>query len=622
MTAYKVFTCIAYYAAVRLNMALFLPSSIHSAAELQVSIKRIEDYLLINEHTFPALEQSETTPESNVDASPAAATSVKVDDIVCDWLPGTTILHNVSFNLRAGQLLMVAGPVGSGKSTLLMSLLGELKPTSGLIAVSGRVAYASQEPWILSLSVRDNILFGEKYDADWYQRVIASCALVDDLNRWPAGDETEVGERGVTLSGGQKARISLARAIYSNRDIILLDDPLSAVDTRVGKHIFQNVIKGICKDKICILVTHQEQYLPFADQVLLLAHEGHVAAMGDYNSLMVGGHIDPKEFGFHDSIDNQLDVKEGEKPVTQRRESDGKLFKNEVKAEGVVKLATYKRYWAADSGWGPFVMVFSLLLITELASIVSNWFMSYWVQLNVTDRSKDQNVIIYSCIVLFFVVVAFWRGIYFFNCAIASSRYLHTVMFEAVIGTRILFFDSNPVGRILNRFNKDLGLIDDYLPITYMDMIQAAFMILGLVLFVSIVNPWIFILTVPMLAYFVWLRNYYLYAGRDIKRIEANCRSPIYSHLSSSLIGIPTIRCHNASTRFSNLMESHLDHHGRAFYMFMTANRWLGVRLDLMSGVFAVVVAYSAIAARNSLPPGLAGLSLAYALMLTGWYMH
>jgi ATP-binding cassette subfamily C (CFTR/MRP) protein 4 len=341
-------------------------------------------------------------------------------------------------------------------------------------------------------------LFGEKYDEEWYLQVLEACSLNSDISRLPAGDGTEIGERGVTLSGGQRARyaalfvihlhdflirLSLARAVYSNRDIIILDDPLSAVDTRVGKHIFEQCLCGLLKNKTRVLVTHQVQYLPLVDLILLLGKDGQQLGLGKYDDLKSQGVLQEKELHPEDENEHAEEgtvataSKGTADALVNRRESDGTLFKAEAREQGVVKTSTYKEYWAADHGWTPLIAVFFMVVTAQVVSIITDWFLSYWVQLDEDERNDDQQVIIYSVLVAFFCIFSFVRSVYFFNAAIRSARHLHDSMFYAVVQTPILFFDTNPVGRILNRFSKDIGLLDDTLANTYFDFVQVRFLL-------------------------------------------------------------------------------------------------------------------------------------------------
>lgn len=252
-----VFSLAMYFNLLQLTLAIMFPILISFGAESLVSIKRLEDFLLMEEkETFKIRET-----EDNY---------IRLRHVEAGWLPSTPILKDICIKLPPGILCAVIGPVGSGKSSFLKLLLGEIMPSSGTVELNGDISYASQEPWLFASNVRNNILFGEEYNRNLYKTVVKVCALEKDFEQFPEGDKTRVGDRGVSLSGGQRARINLARAVYKDSDIYLLDDPLSAVDTKVGKHLFDKCILEYLRGKTRILVTHQLQYLKRADMIIVL----------------------------------------------------------------------------------------------------------------------------------------------------------------------------------------------------------------------------------------------------------------------------------------------------------------------------------------------------------------
>lgn len=257
ITPNKVFPILQFFNILQLSLAIFFPLALTFGAETWVSINRLQEFLLLEGNEIPKI-----TKDSNK--------LITLKDVDASWNGEQKLLKNINIRIESGSLCAIIGPVGSGKSSLLNLLLGELVQQKGTINVNGEISYTSQEPWLFASTVRKNILFGQKFDHKLYSEVIKVCALERDLILLPRGDETIVGERGVSLSGGQRARINMARCIYRKADIYILDDPLSAVDSHVGHHLFEKCIREYLKDKTRILVTHQVQYLRNADLIICL----------------------------------------------------------------------------------------------------------------------------------------------------------------------------------------------------------------------------------------------------------------------------------------------------------------------------------------------------------------
>jgi len=281
-----VFVTLCLFNNIRLVVTLFLPFAVAQLAEALVSIRRLQNFLLLEER--PESMDSQLASGNNIQNEKLG--ELTLEDLSAKWNHEyeENTLNEINLKMTAGQLVAVIGHVGSGKSSLLHSILHELPPTTGHVSVNGSIGYAAQEPWIFAGSVKDNILFGKRLDVDWYEKVIQACALKQDLGLLPHGDNTLVGDKGTSLSGGQKARVALSRAVYANANIYLLDDPLSAVDSEVGRHIFEKCINGILKDKTRILVTHQLQFLEDVSRIVLMEN-GRIQMEGSYETLIDSG---------------------------------------------------------------------------------------------------------------------------------------------------------------------------------------------------------------------------------------------------------------------------------------------------------------------------------------------
>ncbi|XP_063281818.1 ATP-binding cassette sub-family C member 4 [Pelobates fuscus] len=648
ISASRVFVAVSLYSSVRLTVTLFFPSAIERVSEAKVSIRRIKNFLLLDEITKPALEHVEQNDDNLL---------VQIQDLTCYWDKTLEMptLQNISCSVRPGELLAVIGPVGAGKSSLLSAVLGELPKDKGFVDVRGKIGYVSQQPWVFSGTVRSNILFGKEYVQEKYEKVLRVCALKKDMLQLDDGDLTVIGDRGVTLSGGQKARVNLARAVYQDADIYLLDDPLSAVDAEVGRHLFEKCICQALRKKLCILVTHQLQYLSAAKHILILK-EGQMVGKGTFTELL------------HSGVDFASLLKSGD---DEQSPTDGQMIKSsrirtfsqssvwsqessvqsqkegtsdtlptepvltalpeESRSEGTVGFKVYKKYFLAGSSYLLIFVMFLLNILSQVAYVLQDWWLSYWASeqeklnvsstANVTETEKlDLNLYlgVYAGLTAVTIVFGVLRSLQVFHVLVCAAQALHNQMFQALLKAPVLFFDRNPIGRILNRFSKDIGHLDDLLPFTFLDFMQVLLQILGVIAVAIAVIPWILIPLLPLVIIFFFLRRYFLETSRDIKRLESTTRSPVFSHLSSSLQGLWTIRAFKAEERFQELFDSQQDLHSEAWFLFLTTSRWLAVRLDAICALFVIAIAFGSLILAKTLNAGQVGLALSYAVTIMG----
>ncbi|XP_038157102.1 multidrug resistance-associated protein 4-like isoform X2 [Cyprinodon tularosa] len=649
LSASKLFMAVSLYGAVRLTITLFFPYAIEKVSESLISIQRIQKFLLLDEVAPQHLGLSVADKREYM---------VKVQDLKCYWdknLEAPT-LQKVSFTVRPEQLLVIIGPVGAGKSSLLNAILGELCQETGVVKVKGRVAYTPQQPWILPGTIRSNIVFGHEFNPKKYDRVLRACALKRDIDLLPGGDLVGVGDRGANLSGGQKARVSLARAVYLDADIYLLDDPLSAVDAEVGRHLFEECICGLLRKKPRILVTHQLQYLKAADQIVLLK-EGQMITQGTYSELQGSG-IDFTSLLKEDQEEERQDVTPLPGPGTFHYTlSDnssmsslssslyslidggdsvtlvGQPIEEESRLEGKVGLSMYVKYFLA--GANLLVLLFLILLngLAQITFVLQDWWLAHWASEQkhaaVTEHLNgnfpqqldlDLYLGVYAALTVTSVVFGFTRSLVFFKVLVKSAQTLHKNMFRAILRTSIRFFDTNPTGRILNRFSKDIGYLDSLLPWTFVDFTQVFLQVIGVIAIAGVIIPGILIPVVPLLAVFLFLRHYFLQTSRDIKRLESTMRSPVFSHLSSSLQGLSSIRAFRVQHQFQRIFHKYLDLHSEAWFLFLTTSRWFAVRLDGICCIFVTITAFGCLYFRDGLEPGAVGLALSYAVTLTGMF--
>ncbi|XP_055936124.1 ATP-binding cassette sub-family C member 4-like isoform X2 [Argiope bruennichi] len=712
LTPEKVFVCMSLFNNLRLAMTLFFPYAIAQGAESIISLKRIQKFLLLE-------EQQET---SHLDVSnlrpKLSQCGIWMQKVVASWdKGGESTLRNVTLTVKPGELLAVVGPVGCGKTSLLMSILGELPIVSGEVKVRGKVAYASQEPWVFGGSVKQNVIFGSTFDENKYKTVLNVCALDKDIELFPYGDQTPVGERGVSLSGGQKARVNLARAMYFDADIFLLDDPLSAVDSAVSKHLFEKCINGYLKDKVRILATHQIQFLKGASQILVLK-EGKCLALGTYDQLTESG-VDlgsmmedyenerrqrlcsmnstasnvslPDELGdgttavplYESTLSLSSSVSAGYDDIEGEKINDkGPKGVEELKTQGAVKLKVYIEY--IKSGAGLFLRIILLLsyIGTQVLFSGSDFWLTAWTNLeqrkynvkdcwdgvnatkadlnetgqynltygvfdrdffymNFANVSQDcfkvtsnyrmdefdaasrvntpYHLSVYAGLVLIVFLLSLLRTTCFFHMCMKASRNLHNKMFRCVLRSPVSFFDSNPVGRVLNRFSKDVGVIDETMPMAALDAVIIFCTLFGIICVVAIIEPLLLVPTLIISVAFVFLRRFYLPTARDVKRYEGITRSPVFSHLSTSLYGLTTIRAFKAQQSFELSFDHYQDRHTATWFMFISVTRWFGIVLDWLCVIYITCVTVSMVVlSEDPSYASRAGLAIASALQLSG----
>jgi ATP-binding cassette subfamily C (CFTR/MRP) protein 4 len=548
-------------------------------------------------------------------------------------------LRGIDLTLQSGQIYCVIGPVGAGKSAMLKCLAGELPLTSGTMerrpSSSKFISYSQQDPWILNGTVRENIVFGLPDDEEWYVKVVESCGLSVDLLEFPSGDATVVGDRGVQCSGGQRARIGLARALYRDADLVLLDDPLSAVDSKVGRLIFYSAIMELCvkRGKCVVLATHQHQFVGDAKCVLIM--DGEVRCQGSYTSCVAAsnGKLTASFHTSHKQIEQvpepsnsasrETPGSRDERPIHDGERRASLAIVKESRQTGVIKLRTWKNYAKAMGSLWIGLLLFVLFVVTQVSALVVIVYMGKWAEQPLEQqRSSHWNGLVFGLLGAL-MLLSFVRARLTFYYCLKASQHLHDKMTASVLHSKVLFFDTNPLGRILNRFAADVGIVDDQLPLTLVDFLVGIFITFGTIATTAVSLPMTLVVIPPLLWYFIKLRKIFTTNSRELKRLEGVARSPIYAMVSEALSGVATMRANDATDYFLKKFESIHDQHGRAYFAFIGGSRWFAFKLDFIAYLLLSITSLIAVLFHDqgwfNISPAVLGLTLSLLMqMATG----
>ncbi|KAH9380368.1 hypothetical protein HPB48_014535 [Haemaphysalis longicornis] len=658
LDANKAFVSLMLFYTLRLPLA-FLPLVISKAVMMFISPRRINAFL----------QSEDIDPTAVHHNNKQAEISVNFKNASFAWSRNSpATLSNINLKVPKGSLVAIVGSVASGNSVFL----------SHLLSLKGTLAYSPQQAWMQNDSVKENILFGKNYDDERYEKIIEACALEHDLAVLPAGDETEIGEKGLNLSGGQKQRISIARAVYSGRDIYLFDDPLSAVDANVGKHIFDKVIgpRGIIRKKTRILVTQSLWVLPHVSTIVVL-RDGFVTAVGTFHELVSRGgafadfliqfirEADPKvvsegdikvlsevvsqvhtpnpelakycsQVSGSESDRTSLLIKGGFlrgciRPALARRrssvrhlskfkrDSKAKLTDDETVLVGSVKWRVYRDLAKATGEW-----IMLGILVTFVISHVFQVLGSMWVSSWTNDAQdpflardpgqRNYRLVIYG-IYGFAEAVFLLLGCVFLQLAMLhGARVVHQGMLHHVFRAPMSFFDTTPTGRIINRFSKDVDAADMTLPLNVRLLILHSLRTVVAFLLIAMQTPIFLAAVAPIMCIYYFVQKAYVATSRQLRRLESITRSPIYVHLSETLAGTSSIRAYEATNRFVALSDQLTDNNHSTYFPSIVAIRWLSTRLEFLGYCIVFISAILVVLNRGTLSPGLAGLAVGYSL--------
>ncbi|KAL3283197.1 hypothetical protein HHI36_006347 [Cryptolaemus montrouzieri] len=644
-------------------MCINFPSALANYAEVKTSLYRIQQFLMESEKEEERKEKYDTKINLGL---------VELKNVHASWIPNPIVdtLIDVSLELKPGSFCCIVGNVGSGKSSILHLLLKELPISSGKIRIEGMISYASQEPWLFASSVRNNILFGQPYYKDVYDKVV----------------------EGVSLSGGQRARINLARAVYRDADIYLLDDPLSAVDTHVAKHLFEKCFLHHLSNKTRILVTHQTQFLNQADFVLLM-NNGKVEkffrpseSSNELSLLRQTSYSEPpsteanskrrpsisqKSFSIAEEFDDDEEPQETQELI-ERGSMRFSIYTDYYKAGASIFILAFEvfslfvaqaicngcdlwiTFWTnnlARTASSPLSLVDLDLpstpsttdLTTSNESLLTTTLSNLTSLHDVSTESEYSNIItvllgaltedkvyelttdlyikVYTVLILLAIFLTSFRSVLFFKICMNSARKLHNLMFANILQAKMRFFDTNPSGRILNRFSKDMGAIDEILPNVTLTTLQI-FLVAGGIFIMSFIKSYLLIIPSIILGIVLfYLRSIFMKTTQNVKRLEGITKAPVFSYVAATLNGIPTIRSSHAEYMVRDEFDTIQDQHTSTWYLFTTSFEAFGLYMDLLSTVFLAVAAAQFLL-RDDVPGGDVGLVISQCLIITGMLQY
>lgn len=633
------------------------PDLVSMMAQTKVSLDRISGFL-----------QEEELQEDATIVLPRGITNMAIEikngEFCWDPTSSKLTLSGIQMKVERGMRVAVCGMVGSGKSSFLSCILGEIPKISGEVRICGSAAYVSQSAWIQSGNIEENILFGSPMDRAKYKKVLHACSLKKDLELFSHGDQTIIGDRGINLSGGQKQRVQLARALYQDADIYLLDDPFSAVDAHTGSELFKEYIMTALATKTVIFVTHQVEFLPAADMILVLKG-GHIIQAGKYDDLLQAGTdfktlvsahheaIEAMDIPSHSSEDSDeimppngsvvlkcdtqannienlaKEVQEGvstsdQKAIKEKKKAKRarkkQLVQEEERERGRVSMKIYLSYMAAAYKGLLIPLIILAQALFQVLQIASNWWMAWANPQTEGGLPKTSPMVLLSV----FMALAFGSSCFIFVRAVLVATFgleaaqkLFVKMLRSVFRAPMSFFDSTPAGRILNRVSIDQSVVDLDIPFRLGGFASTTIQLLGIVGVMTKVTWQVLLLVIPMAIACLWMQKYYMASSRELVRIVSIQKSPVIHLFGESIAGAATIRGFGQEKRFMKRNLYLLDCFGRPFFYSLAAIEWLCLRMELLSTfVFAFCMILLVSFPHGSIDPSMAGLAVTYGLNL------
>ncbi|KAG0500429.1 hypothetical protein HPP92_000501 [Vanilla planifolia] len=643
LTASTIFTVLATLR-VMAEPVRMLPEVLSVLIQVKVSLNRIDSFL-----------QEDEVKEDDVRRSPPKDVylSVEVRDGDFSWdtnsVPST--LRSINLEIERGDKIAVCGAVGAGKSSLLYALLGEIPKISGSVNVYGSIAYVSQTSWIQSGTLRENILYGKPMNKISYQSAIRCCALDKDIANFDHGDLTEIGQRGLNMSGGQKQRIQLARAVYNDADIYILDDPFSAVDAHTASILFHDCIMTALQNKTVILVTHQVEFLPRTDSILVM-EGGKIVQAGSYEQLLKSGTSFEQLVNAHQSSFTTLNssVKENKtKPSSEEHLKDAMSKYTEQNSEGEItikgkpemQLTEEEDTEMGNAGWKPYkeyiqvskgsILLVQMVLFQSLFIILQS-LSNYWLAVACQNHHIGNGILVgvYSAMSCLGCAFMFVRSLLTAHLGLRASKEFFSSFMDSVFKASMAFFDSTPIGRILTRASSDLTIVDFNIPYSFAFVLIGALEVVSTIGIIATVTWQVLVMAIPVLITIIYVQNYYLASARELVRINGTTKAPVMNFAGESFQGIVTIRAFGMAKRFFHENLKLIDTDAKLFFHTIGAMEWVLLRVEALQGLTIITSTVFLVAFIHGITSsGFSGLCLSYALTLssaqvftTRWYSN
>ncbi|EJD48473.1 P-loop containing nucleoside triphosphate hydrolase protein [Auricularia subglabra TFB-10046 SS5] len=639
LTPATVFTALQVFTLIE-GPLISVPMSASTIMTFKASLERLSKFLNAEEVAEPFPVEPELADAVRIDADFTWEESAAADPDLeamqaqgVELTPGTPatpkpppfVLKDLKMTVARGAFVALVGQVGAGKSSVMEAIAGEMRKTRGEVVLGGAVAYAPQAPWIVNGTLKDNIVFDTAtVDEGRYTQCVRACALEHDLAMLAHGDRTEIGERGINLSGGQKARVSLARVAYSQADIVLLDDPLSAVDAYVGKHILREcLLMGPLSERTRVLATHALHVLPYVDYIYVL-EKGTIVEQGTYEQLRSSGGAFARLLEEHGTKAQDLE-KEAEKleeapevtPKTEETQGiSTALIQEEDRDVGQVPWSTYRDLLVALGVW--FIPLLLLLAIAlHAVGAASTLALSWWSSQRFPGWTNRDYIALYvslGCSVALFASV---KSFAFMAISLRAGGRLFQKAMDHVLRSPVVFFDTTPMGRIISRLTKDISTIDRGVGLELAGILDIPLSIITTLSLVLYTFPVVGAGFIPLaLVYFVYF-SLYRRTAVEMRRLESICRSATFNSYNETLSGLSTVRATRQAERFIRRTEDAIDLNNKAHYLSVVVSQWLHFRLSVLGDLVTLGISLYAVTKRSVTNPADIAVVLNYALMLT-----